>query len=117
MTKKYTIKIKRIRKCDVCGMESTPGAIGNHQKVSGHVGWTDRVVDLNAFKPLPILPEVKDIPEEETVRDISAPDYKNDKVTVIMTNADYKLIEWIWLTELVGFISVIALLIGILFAI
>lgn len=31
---------KHRRRC-VCGRESTPAGIGNHQKMSGHTGWTE----------------------------------------------------------------------------
>lgn len=29
------------RRCSVCGLESTPAALGMHQKASGHIGWAE----------------------------------------------------------------------------
>ena len=31
----------RRRRCDGCGMVTTPAALGAHQKHSGHTGWTE----------------------------------------------------------------------------
>ncbi len=31
----------RRRRCDGCGHISTPAGIGNHQKYTGHEGWTE----------------------------------------------------------------------------
>ena len=42
----YDQKIKVIRKCDICGIESNPGGMGNHQRSSGHTGYTQRTINF-----------------------------------------------------------------------
>ena len=64
-TRHYDRKIKVIRKCDICGIESNPGGMGNHQRASGHTGYTQRIIDLekNGNKESPtFLEKLEKIP-------------------------------------------------------